>query len=178
MVNAVVGGNREAITEIDLHGHIVIVDGDSMFYEMSSLVSMPYLDGQSVTSSVNGVSYYGMFESDSTLEQAESISHWDTRNVTDMSSMFAWAHAFNQPVSNFDTSNVTDMSYMFKYTRAFNQPVSNFDTSKVKSMNAMFYNAQSFNQDLTGWNVDNVTKYGSFNYNSALTADHLPKFKS
>jgi surface protein len=45
-------------------------------------------------------------------------------------------------------------------------------------MNAMFYNAQSFNQDLTGWNVDNVTKYGSFNYNSALTADHLPKFTS
>jgi prepilin-type N-terminal cleavage/methylation domain-containing protein len=157
MVSAVVRGNRSTITEVDLHGHIVIVDGDSMFYEMSSLVSMPYLDGQSVTSSVNGVSYYGMFESDSTLEQAESISHWDTRNVTDMSCMFADARAFNQPISNFDTSKVTGMRGMFVRASAFNRSVSNFNTSKVTDMRGMFEVALAFNQPVSNFDTSNVT---------------------
>jgi prepilin-type N-terminal cleavage/methylation domain-containing protein len=156
MVSAVVG-DRDAITEIDLHGHIVIVDGDGLFSYMPSLVSMPYLPGQSVTSSVNGVSYHSMFDSDSTLEQAESISHWDTRNVTDMSSMFAWAYAFNQSVSNFDTSKVTSMGYMFVRAFVFNQPVSNFDTSKVTDMSNMFAEARAFNQPVSNFDTSNVT---------------------
>jgi prepilin-type N-terminal cleavage/methylation domain-containing protein len=276
MVDARVG-DRAAITEVDLHGHVVIVDGVGLFYNMQSLKTMPYLPGQSVTSSVNGVSYSKMFKDAWKLEQAESISHWDTRNVTnmyrmfmdaqafnqsvsnfdtrnvtDMSWMFKNAFVFNQPVSNFDTSNVTDMSRMFNYASAFNQsvsnfdtrnvtdmsgmfasaysfnqpvsnfktskvtdmsmmfncaeafnqpvpfdtsnvtsmrdmfdcalvfnqPVSSFDTSKVTDMDSMFYDAEAFNQDLSGWNVDNVTDHYIFNNSSALTADHLPKFKS
>jgi surface protein len=228
MVDAVAGGNRDAITEIDLHGHIVIVDGFNLFSRMPSLTSIPYLPGQSVTSSVNGVVYAEMFRYDYKLEQAESISHWDTSNVTDMSHMFWDAEAFNQPVSSFDTSNVTNMAYMFKNAYAFNQPVSNFDTSnvtnmawmfsrayafnqsvsnfdtskvtdmkymfwcayafnqpvsnfntsKVTDMSWMFNEARAFDQDLTGWNVDSVAGHDYFSTGSALTEDHLPKFKS
>ena len=146
MVNAVVGENRNAITEVDLHGHIVIVDGVDLFSEMPSLVSMPYLPGQSVTSSANGVSYSYMFVNDDNLADAGSISHWDTRNVTDMGGMFWGASSFNQSVSNFDTRNVTDMGNMFSGAQAFNQSVSNFDTSKVTKMGGMFAGAQAFNQ--------------------------------
>jgi surface protein len=178
MVDAVVGGNRNAITEVDLHGHVVIVDGADLFSGMRWLVSMPYLPGQSVTSSVNGVSYSEMFSDDDKLTTPESISHWDTRNVTDMYRMFMDAEVFNQPVSNFDTSKVTDMGDMFYGARAFNQPVSNFDTRNVTSMLQMFCNAKTFDQDLTGWNVDNVTSHSEFATTSVLTADHLPHFKS
>jgi hypothetical protein len=45
-------------------------------------------------------------------------------------------------------------------------------------MNDMFWEAFAFNQDLTGWNVGSVTMHDRFRDASALTADHLPKFKS
>jgi prepilin-type N-terminal cleavage/methylation domain-containing protein len=172
---------RDKVTEIDLHGHVVIVDGSGLFSWMNSLASIPYLPGQSVTSSVNGVSYSYMFDNDHNLADAESISHWDTRNVTDMyymfdhassfnrsvsnfdtskvtdmSGMFNGANAFNQSVSNFDTRNVTDMSYMFS-SDAFNQSVSNFDTSKVTNMCSMFGGASSFNQSVSNFITSNVT---------------------
>ena len=165
MVNSAVGeahsdaGTRGKVTEIDLHGHVVIVDGDCLFYRMFSLTSIPYLLGQSVTSSVNGVSYSGMFHDDARLADADSISHWDTRNVTDMSWMFYGALSFNQPISNFITSKVTDMSGMFSES-SFNQPVP-FDTSKVTNMYDMFHDASSFNQSVSNFNTSKVTGMSS-----------------
>jgi prepilin-type N-terminal cleavage/methylation domain-containing protein len=175
MVNAVVGGNREAITEIDLHGHIVIVDGSCLFSEMPSLTSIPYLPGQSVTSSVNGVSYSSMFLDDYKLADADSISHWDTRNVMDMSWMFLSAYTFNQPISNFDTSKVTDMSHMFHYARAFNQSVSNFNTSNVVYMGGMFFGAYVFNQPVSNFNTSKVTDmwcmfYEAYAFNQSVSS--------
>jgi prepilin-type N-terminal cleavage/methylation domain-containing protein len=161
MVNDVVGEiwstGRLTLTEVDLHGHIVIVDGAGLFLWMGSLTSIPYLPGQSVTSSVNGVSYSNMFSYDAKLSDADSISHWDTRNVTNMSGMFSVANAFNQPISNFDTRNVTNMSYMFDGATAFNQPISNFDTSKVTDMEWMFNNARVFDQDVSNFDTSKVT---------------------
>jgi prepilin-type N-terminal cleavage/methylation domain-containing protein len=149
-------GTRGKVTEIDLRGHVVIVDGSDLFRGMTSLTSIPDLDGQSVTSSVNGVSYSGMFEDDANLTAPESINHWDTRNVTDMSYMFDGASSFNQPISNFDTSNVTNMSRMFHGASSFNQSVSNFDTSKVTNMRRMFRGASSFNQSVSNFDTSKV----------------------
>jgi surface protein len=158
LVDSVVTGSvRDKITEVDLHGHIVIVDGFNLFSRMPSLTSMPYLPGQSVTSSVNGVSYAGMFQYDFKLTTPDSISHWDTLNVTDMSSMFYYALVFNQSVSNFNTSKVTDMSHMFGDARAFNQSVSNFDTSKATDMSYMFEEAEAFNQPVSNFDTSKVT---------------------
>ena len=42
------------------------------------------------------------------------IENWDVSNVTNMSSMFASAISFNQPLNNWNVSNVTDMDDMFK----------------------------------------------------------------
>ena len=52
-----------------------------------------------------------------------------------------------------DTSKVTDMSSMFSGATAFNQPIGNWDTSKVTNMKNMFKGAESFNQPIDGWNV-------------------------
>jgi prepilin-type N-terminal cleavage/methylation domain-containing protein len=160
MVNDVVGDRwsigRNGIHEVDLYGHIVIVDGANLFAGMRYLDSMPYLPGQSVTSSVNGVSYSSMFEADVRLKTPESISHWDTSNVTNMSYMFFEAYAFNQPVSSFDTSKVTNMGSMFFDADAFNQPVSNFDTRNVTNMSNMFNEAWVFNQPVSSFNTSKV----------------------
>ena len=64
--------------------------------------------------------------------------------------------AFNQSVSNFDTSNVTDMNSLFASATNFNQSVSNFDTSKVTTMENMFYGATAFNQDIRDWNISSL----------------------
>ena len=166
---------RDKVTEIDLHGHVVIVDGHNLFYHMPSLTSIPYLPGQSVTSSVNGVSYSLMFSGDANLADADSISHWDTRNVTDMSDMFHDARKFNQPISNFDTSNVTGMAHMFAGAWEFNQPVSNFDTRNVTDMSGMFADASVFNQPISNFDTRNVTDmsgmfYDAYKFNQSVSS--------
>ena len=91
------------------------------------------------------------------IENLEYVNIKDTSKVTDMSSMFSGAKAFNQPIGNWDTSRVTDMHGMFHGATSFNQPIGNWDTSKVTSMFDMFFEAKSFNQPIGNWNTSNVT---------------------
>ena len=95
-----------------------------------------------------------------------------------MNGMF-YNSAFNQSISSWDTSNVTDMTYMFGNSQ-FNQPINtngnSWNTSKVTSMNGMFYGA-AFNQYIGGWNVTNVTPKPPSEFNgggSALTSENSP----
>ena len=85
------------------------------------------------------------------------LSSWDVSNVTNMSSMFQNADAFNQDLSSWDVSNVTNMSRMFGSADAFNQDLSSWDVSNVTTMEDMFAAAFAFNQDLSSWDVSNVT---------------------
>ena len=89
----------------------------------------------------------------------QSINHWDTSNVTNMSEMFYGASSFNQPLNDWDTSNVTNMSEMFNEASSFNQPLNDWDTSNVTNMSRMFHCIlrSSFNQPLNDWDTSNVT---------------------
>ena len=91
--------------------------------------------------------------------------NFDTRNVTDMHSMFANTTIFNQPL-NFDTRNVTDMNAMFFDAKAFNQPL-NFDTSKVTNMSHMFRNAKNFNKPIS-FDTKNVIDMSYMFFNTAI----------
>ena len=108
----------------------------------------------------------------------QSISSWDTSNVTNMNTMF-YKSAFNQSISSWDTSNVTDMTYMFgnsQFNQSINTNGNSWNTSKVTSMNGMFYGA-AFNQYIVGWNVTNVTPKPPSEFNgggSALTSENSP----
>ena len=93
----------------------------------------------------------------------QDISEWDVSNVMDMHSMFYRAYAFNQNLNRWDVSNVTDMFGMFWSAVAFNQDLSKWDVSKVTDMGAMFFSATAFNQDINRWDVSNVTDmFGMF----------------
>ena len=69
------------------------------------------------------------------------IDQWNTSQVTNMGSMFAFASSFNQPIT-MDTSEVTNMRCMFMNASSFNQPIT-MDTSKVTNMFGMFEGADA-----------------------------------
>ena len=81
------------------------------------------------------------------------VSHFDTKNVTDMSTIFCGCTSVKKlDISGFDTSKVTNMGSMFCNCRSLiSLDVSNFDTSKVTNMDHMFYGCTS----LTSLNVSN-----------------------
>jgi surface protein len=89
-----------------------------------------------------------------------------TASVTNMSSMFENADAFNQDISSWNVSSVTDMSSMFQNAISFNQDISSWDVSSVTNMYSMFNNADAFNQDISSWNVSNVTNMTGMFYNN------------
>ncbi|CBW54471.1 Conserved hypothetical protein, predicted transmembrane protein, DUF285 family [Mycoplasma mycoides subsp. capri LC str. 95010] len=75
---------------------------------------------------------------------------WDTKNITDMSSVFYDANWINDAsIKNWNTSKVTDMSKMFKRAKSFNQDLSNWDVSNVKNFEGMFDDASDFNNGNT-----------------------------
>merc|ERR1712113_1281585 len=91
--------------------------------------------------------------------------------VTDMTSMFENARAFNQDIGNWNTSEVTDMTSMFENAVAFNQNIGNWNTSEVTYMRGMFYDARNFNQDIGNWDTSEVTRMWSMFCASSLKAD-------
>ena len=95
------------------------------------------------------------------------IAGWDVRNVTNMSSMFKDAAAFNGDLSGWDVRNVTDMRSMFDGAAAFNGDLRGWDVRNVTDMRRMFCNAASFNGDLSGWDVRNVTSMSSMFFEAA-----------
>ena len=92
------------------------------------------------TTSVASCLMTSMFQSASAFNNGGStnINNWNTINVTNTSSMFASALAFNQPIGNWNTGNVTNMSSMFTLTRAFNQNIGSWNTGNVINMSSMF----------------------------------------
>ena len=78
----------------------------------------------------------------SQARKLNEVSKWDTRNVTDMSSMFENCNSLKliPDISKWDTRNVTDMSSMFENCNSLKSlpDISNWDTRNVANMSFMF----------------------------------------
>ncbi|WP_434334618.1 BspA family leucine-rich repeat surface protein [Mycoplasma capricolum subsp. capricolum] len=111
----------------------------------------------------NGVSMKRMFARSEKYNNGGKALTWNekTKNVKDMSTMFALNHVFNQDISKWDVSNVTDMTQMFLQAKQFNQNLNDWNVSNVKKMRAMFRETEKFNQPLNKWDVSKVEDMGN-----------------
>jgi surface protein len=106
-----------------------------------------------VPSSVTNMT--SMFDSASAFNQ--NIGAWDTSSVTSMFLMFRNATAFNQNIGAWNTASVTNMQSMFLSASAFNQNIGAWNTASVTNMRSMFLSASAFNQNIGAWNTASVT---------------------
>ena len=95
------------------------------------------------------------------------ISKWNTENVTNMRSMFAFSE-FNGNINDWDTGRVTNMNTMFYKNKAFNGDISEWNTSSVRAMYAMFEDSAFNNKSIGNWNVNNVEDMGNMLKNSPI----------
>lgn len=117
-----------------------------------------------------------MFGSSSS-HRIENLDKWDTSNITNMNSLFSYAHNFNQDLQNWNVSNVQNMKAMFYGAKSFNQPLDRWNPKSLKNMESMFYTAYSFNQNLSSWHLKKDVQRDYFNwYTNNWTKDKWPKF--
>ena len=74
------------------------------------------------------------------------------------------------------TSRITNMSSIFYNADAFNQDIGGWDTSSVTDMIWMFRNADAFNQNLTYWDVDSVLACYAFSSGASSWTAPQPAF--
>ena len=100
------------------------------------------------------------------------LSGWDVSSVTDMSDMFENADSFTGDLSGWNVSSVTDMSDMFMSADSFTGDLSGWDVSSVTDMSRMFWFVTNFTGDLSGWNVSSVENMnGMFDFAFNFTGD-------
>ncbi|WP_445266882.1 BspA family leucine-rich repeat surface protein [Staphylococcus aureus] len=169
-------------------------------YTLESFNVLPTNKGGTVELVSNNLSYAFSAFTPSTSDKPETnvkridLSGLDTKNVTDMSFMFAGCSNLNVlnldnlntsqvknmkymfygcqrlstlDVDGFNTSNVEDMGFMFYgCSKQTNLDVSMFDTTKVKIMTAMFaYNSNLIDLRLGNWTTTNVSDMSWMFYN-------------
>ena len=89
----------------------------------------------------------------------DSLFDASSNSVTNTSSIFEGAEAFNNKVASWNLDGVEDASAMFKDTKVFNKWVDSlFDGSSnsVTNISAIFQSAQAFNNKVASWNLDGV----------------------
>ena len=105
------------------------------------------------------------------------IGGWDVSNVTNMKSMFQGASVFNGDISEWDVGNVINMESMFRFASDFNQNIGGWDVGKVTNMVDMFNRAGVFNQDISEWDVSQVTTMEDMFENASVFDQNIGGWK-
>jgi surface protein len=132
------------------------------FYGATTLTSVPTsLPSAGVTDLA--FAFYG-----DSIFNSGNVTGWTTSSVTNLSSMFQNATAFNQNISAWNTVAVTTTSSMFQNATNFNDNSvamntsgSSWKTSVVTNMASMFQGANHFNQNINLWDTHLVTDMSS-----------------
>ena len=155
MQNAFLGCNNLTITATDLPNLSGVTNMSSMFQRCYSLNGPSNINAWNI-SSVTEIS--SIFADATAFNQ--NIGSWNTSSVLNMAAVFAGATAFNQNINGWNTASVTHMDGMFSGATTFNQPLNSWVTSAVRSMGSMFAPTTNFNQDISSWDVSSVTNMG------------------
>lgn len=105
-----------------------------------------------------------MFKGCTILNGPINIGNWNTQNVTNMSSTFEGASAFDKNIGNWNTRNVVGMSNLFNGATAFDQPLGNWTLNAAVSLASIFENSglscYSYSETLKGWSANAATPDG------------------
>jgi surface protein len=110
------------------------------------------------------------------------IGSWSMARVSNITSMFANAIAFNNGdaagvpgggsgigMDRWDLGQVTSYANLFDGASSFNQYIRNWNTQYVTSFVRMFRNATSFDQPLGNWDISNLLDATDMFTNSGLS---------
>ena len=168
------------ILEIKLIGIENITSAYCMFYNCSSLISLPDISEWN-TINVNDMSC--MFSGCTSLSSLPDISKWNTSNVTNMNCMFSnCTSLISLPdISKWDTSNLTNIGFIFsRCSSLVSLPdISKWNTSKINNIAGIFSGCTSLISlpDISKWDTSNVTNK-SMMFNECSPSLIIPdKFK-
>ncbi|PZL75692.1 hypothetical protein CI088_04420 [Enterococcus plantarum] len=150
-----------------------VVASSSIYYMFAELSFLEAIEGATFIDTRNVTDMRSLFRSTSNLTDID-VSKWDTINVRNMSGMFYNAANLSKlDLDQWNTSKVTDMSSMFYYTLNLTDiDVTEWDTINVTNMSSMFSNAQSLTSlNTTNWNTSKVTTMESMFSNSSKLID-------
>ena len=147
------GSDRNRITLVEQWGSTAWTDMSGAFFGCANL-QVTATDAPNLLGVTNMA---GMFWGCTNLNSPANINTWNTAAVTNMSSMFFQASAFNQNIGSWNTATVTTMQQMFYQASAFNQNIGSWNTGAVTNMAVMFNEATAFNQNIGAWNTGSVT---------------------
>lgn len=145
------------ITELDLSHFVTpkLNDIEGMFKGMSKLETLDI--SNFITENVLDMSevFYGA----TSLTNLRFGDYFETKNVTNMESMFRGVKLASLDLSSFDTSKVENMSYMFDGTSDLTNIIfgDTFKTANVTNMKAMFNGCGASSLDLRGFDTSKVT---------------------
>ena len=162
---------EEEYLEIKLLETKIIVNMSYMFYDCSSLISIPNISKWNAVN-VSDIQY--MFYNCSSLSTLPDISKWNTINITHMNSLLYNCTLLSSlpDISKLNTFNVIDMSYMFCNCKSITSlpDIPKWNTNNVKDMSYMFCGCSSLVSlpDISKWSTNNVTKMNFMFQNCSL----------
>lgn len=151
------------------------------WHEMSERIENVIFDS-AVTNDTTITSTADWFYEFTNLKNIDGLQWLNTKNVTNMASMFSFCSTINWiNLSNLNTSKVTDMDFMFIGCSGLTSlDLSNFNTTNVTSMHNMFMGCSSLTSlDLSNFNTTNVTGMNAMFFDcSGLTSLDLSNFNT
>lgn len=114
----------------------------------------------------NVTNFSSMFSSASIFNQ--DIGSWNVSKVTVFTSMFLAASAFNNggaPMNwTLNTVGNIVVTSMFANATSFNQPIGSWDVSKITTIATMLSGATAFNQPLGAWRLISLAASSTTNF--------------
>lgn len=92
--------------------------------------------------------------------------------VSDLNRTFLSCSNFNNSLSHWNTRNITSLNGTFNSCTRFNQPLNSWNVSSVTDFSFMFNSCSSFNQDLSSWNFSSCTALSNFMLGVTLNTAH------
>lgn len=93
-------------------------------------------------------------------------------SVKDLNLTFNGCSNFNNSLSHWNTTNITSFNSTFLNCSRFNQPLNSWNVSSVTTFGNMFNSCSSFNQDLSSWNFSSCTNLNNFMIGATLNTAH------